>query len=86
MDAKRGNIGSTSEAYANALLGDNSYFYADALTANPWIGLETIDPFIKIVKEKGKGVFILIKTSNLGSKDIQSFEVNGESVFLKYQN
>ncbi len=83
MDAKRGDIGSTSEAYANAWLGDNSHFYADALTVNPWMGLETIDPFIKIAKEKGKGVFILLKTSNPGSKDIQSLEVNGESVFLK---
>ena len=83
MDAKRGDIGSTSEAYANAWLGDNSHFYADALTVNPWMGLETIDPFIKTAKEKGKGVFILLKTSNPGSKDIQSLEVNGESVFLK---
>ena len=83
MDAKRGDIGSTSEAYANAWLGDNSHFYADALTVNPWMGLETIDPFIKIAKEKGKGVFILVKTSNPGSKDIQSLEVNGESIFLK---
>ncbi len=39
--------------------------------------------FIKIAKEKGKGVFILVKTSNQGSKDIQNLEVNGESVFLK---
>ena len=83
MDAKRGDIGSTSEAYANAWLGDNSHFYADALTVNPWMGLETIDPFIKIAKEKGKGVFILVKTSNQGSKDIQNLEVNGESIFLK---
>ena len=83
IDAKRGDIGSTSEAYANAWLGDNSHFYADALTVNPWMGLETIDPFIKIAKDRGKGVFILVKTSNPGSKDVQSLEVNGESVFLK---
>ena len=83
MDAKRGDIGSTSEAYANAWLGDNSHFYADALTVNPWMGLETIDPFIKIAKKKGKGVFVLVKTSNQGSNDIQSLEVNGKSVFLK---
>ena len=74
---------SSSEAYANSWLGVNSHFYADAFTVNPWMGLETIDPFIKIAKEKGKGVFILLKTSNPGSKDIQSLEVNGESVFLK---
>ena len=40
------------------------------------MGLETIDPFIKIAKEKGKGVFILLKTSYLGSKDIQSLVLN----------
>ena len=47
------------------------------------MGLETIDPFIKIAKEKGKGVFILLKTSNPGSKDIQSLKLNGESLLLK---
>ena len=47
------------------------------------MGLETIDPFIKIAKEKGKGVFILLKTSNPGSKDIQNLEVNSESLLLK---
>ena len=80
---KKDDIGSTSEAYANAWLGDNYHFYADAFTVNPWMVLETICPFIKIANEKGKGVFILLKTSNSGSKDIQSLEVNGESVFLK---
>ncbi len=54
MDAKRGGISSTSETYANAWLGVNSHFYADALTVNPWMGLETIDPFIKIAKKKAK--------------------------------
>ena len=85
MDAKRGDIGSTSEAYANAWLGDNSHFYADALTVNPWMGLETIDPFINIAKKKGNGVFILLKTSNPGSKDIQNIEVNNE-IFYRYEN
>ncbi len=83
MDAKRGDIGSTSLAYANAWLGDNSHFYADALTVNPWMGIDTIRPFIEVAKKKNKGVFILLKTSNPGSKDIQSLEANGESIFLK---
>jgi orotidine-5'-phosphate decarboxylase len=83
MDAKRSDIGSTSVAYANAWLGDNSHFYADALTVNPWMGIDTIRPFIEVAKKKNKGVFILLKTSNPGSKDIQSLEVNGESIFLK---
>ena len=83
MDAKRGDIDTTSQAYANAWLGDNSHFYADALTVNPWMGIDTIRPFIEVAKKKSKGVFILLKTSNPGSNDIQSLEVNGESIFLK---
>merc|ERR1711991_914839 len=44
---------------------------------------DTIRPFIEVAKKKNKGVFILLKTSNPGSKDIQSLEVNGESIFIK---
>ena len=52
MDAKTGDIGSTSQAYANACLGDNSHFYAGALTVNPWMGLDTISSFIQVSRKK----------------------------------
>ncbi|MFL2813810.1 MAG: orotidine-5'-phosphate decarboxylase [Candidatus Puniceispirillales bacterium] len=82
MDAKRGDIGSTSSAYAKAWLGKNSPFGANALTVNPWMGLETLFPFIEVANESNSGIFILLKTSNAGSKDIQDLLVNNRSVFL----
>ena len=71
MDAKRGDIGSTSQAYANAYLGKNAPFPSDALTVNPWLGIDSLEPFFKKASETGSGLFILAHTSNKGSKDIQ---------------
>ena len=71
MDAKRGDIGSTSQAYANAYLGNNAPFPSDALTLNPWLGIDSLEPFFKKASETGSGLFILAHTSNRGSKDIQ---------------
>ena len=71
MDAKRGDIGSTSQAYANAYLGKNAPFPSDALTVNPWLGIDSLEPFIKRASQTGSGLFILAHTSNNGSKDIQ---------------
>ena len=71
MDAKRGDIGSTSQAYANAYLGKNAPFPSDALTVNPWLGIDSLEPFFKRASETGSGLFILAHTSNKGSKDIQ---------------
>ncbi len=71
MDAKRGDIGSTSQAYANAYLGKDAPFPSDALTINPWLGLDSLEPFFKKAQETGSGLFILVHTSNKGSQDIQ---------------
>ncbi len=71
MDAKRGDIGSTSQAYANAYLGKHAPFPSDALTVNPWLGLDSLEPFFKKSQETGSGLFILVHTSNKGSYDIQ---------------
>ena len=71
MDAKRGDIGSTSQAYANAYLGIHAPFPSDALTVNPWLGLDSLAPFFIKAKETGSGLFILMHTSNNGSKDLQ---------------
>jgi orotidine-5'-phosphate decarboxylase len=71
MDAKRGDIGSTSQAYANAYLGKNAPFPSDALTVNPWLGIDSLEPFFQKASETGSGLFILAHTSNKGSKDIQ---------------
>ena len=76
MDAKRGDIGSTSKAYANAYLGKNAPFPSDALTVNPWLGLDSLEPFFSKAQETGSGLFILVHTSNKGSQDIQEILIN----------
>jgi len=83
MDAKRGDIGSTSAAYAKAYLGADAPFPSDALTINPWMGIDTLMPFIDRAKETNSGLFILMRTSNGGSADLQELVTDGEFV---YQN
>ncbi len=74
-DGKRNDIGSTAEAYADAYL-DEGDFGADALTVNAYLGLDGINPFLNKCKEKGKGIFILVKTSNPSSGDLQDRNVD----------
>jgi len=80
-DVKRGDIGSTSEAYAAAHLSDLPFPQAehvttpDAITINPMLGLDAIDPFLKVAKETGKGLFLLVRTSNPGSADFQDMKL-----------
>jgi orotidine-5'-phosphate decarboxylase len=73
LDAKRGDIGTTAEAYASAYLGDG-VFGADALTVNPYLGIDSLEPFIKAAQVNERGVFVLVKTSNPGSHDFQNLE------------
>ena len=68
-DGKRGDIGSTARAYADAYLeGDPPR--ADALTVNPWLGRDAIEPFLGAVRRGGVGIFVLVRTSNAGG-DVQ---------------
>ena len=83
MDAKRGDIGSTSAAYAQAYLGADAPFPSDALTINPWMGLDTLMPFIDRAKATGSGLFILVRTSNDGAADLQELETDGALVYQK---
>lgn len=69
-DAKRGDIGPTAEAYANALIG-NSQISGNAVTVNPFLGSDSINPFISNVKKFNKGIFVLVKTSNPSSSELQ---------------
>lgn len=82
MDAKRGDIGSTAEAYAQAYLGAG-VFSSDALTVNPWLGRDSIFPFSDKALETERGVFILVRTSNPGSSDFQ--EPRGADGLAVYQ-
>lgn len=77
-DGKRGDIGSTAKAYSAAYLGETEAFgkkeainAIDAITVNPYMGLDTIKPFLDDCGEFGKGIFILAKTSNDSSGDVQ---------------
>ncbi len=77
-DIKRGDIGSTAKAYARAFLGKVDLngrevfsFDADAITVTPYLGWDGIKPFIAEARKYGKGVFILVKTSNVSSSDLQ---------------
>ena len=68
-DGKRGDIGSTARAYAEAYL-EGEPPRADALTVNPWLGRDAIEPFLGAVRRGGAGIFVLVRTSNAGG-DLQ---------------
>lgn len=74
LDGKRGDIGSTAEAYADAWL--RGRHAGDALTVNPFLGLQTVRPFAKAAKEEGGAIFILVKTSNPDQGDLQTPEIS----------
>ena len=79
LDAKRGDIGSTATAYSRAFLGQSrafgqpvTTFAADALTVNPFLGFDTLTPFLADCRDHGRGLFVLVRTSNPGSADLQT--------------
>ncbi len=78
LDAKRADIGNTTRQYAN-LLDDGRGHAADAITVNPYMGRDSLDPFLS---KADKGVFVLCRTSNPGGADLQSLELaSGEPVY-----
>ena len=89
IDGKRNDIGTTMEAYATAHLGTTDVageaidaFGADALTVNGYLGTDGIRPLVKICQEKDKGIFVLVKTSNPSSGELQDLKLtNGASVY-----
>jgi len=74
-DAKRGDIGNTAQAYARALF---SVFGFDAATVNPYLGFDSIEPFIHYQDE---GVFVLCRTSNRGATDFQNLYTDGQPLY-----
>lgn len=83
LDGKRGDIGSTAEAYADAYLGHASPWGADALTVNPYLGADTLKPFVEVCVQREAGIFVLVKTSNPGSGDLQDLQVAGRTVYAR---
>jgi orotidine-5'-phosphate decarboxylase len=82
LDAKRGDIGSTAEGYAEGYLGAGSFCPCDAITINPYMGVDTIEPFVAVAEREGKGVVVLARTSNPGAKDFQLRLIDGEPLYL----
>ncbi len=84
LDGKRNDIGSTAAAYADGWLGPGgqSPWGADALTVNPYLGEDAMQPFIETAKHRGAGLFVLVKTSNPGSRQFQDLLVDGAPVYL----
>ncbi len=87
-DVKRGDIGSTSEAYAIGHLGkvqvgskQYSGFDEDFVTVNPYLGSDGVAPFIKVCKEENKGIFVLVKTSNPSSGEFQDRLIDGRPLY-----
>ena len=81
LDAKRGDIGSSADAYARAYLEPDSPIAAEAITLNPYLGLDTLEPFAQRSRDHGRGLFVLVRTSNPGAGDLQDLEVKGAPLF-----
>lgn len=75
MDAKRGDIGSTAQAYADAYLDRRSPLYCDALTVSPYLGFGSAEPFVSAALASGSGLFLLARTSNPEGEQVQGARV-----------
>ena len=90
-DMKRGDIGTTAEAYSNAAIGkttigdiNKSIFDVEFVTVNPYLGTDGVKPFVEDCKRYGKGIFVLVKTSNKSSGELQDLETkDGEKIYEK---
>jgi orotidine-5'-phosphate decarboxylase len=82
LDAKRGDIGTTADGYAEGYLGESASCRCDAITVNPYMGVDTIEPFVRVAERTGRGVVVLARTSNPGSSDFQAKLVDGEPLYL----
>lgn len=81
LDAKRGDIGRTNIAYTNEIF---DFFKADATTISPFMGSDSVEPFLARCRKEGKGIYILARTSNIGAKDFQNLVTKeGKPLFLE---
>ncbi|MEX2028546.1 MAG: orotidine-5'-phosphate decarboxylase [Candidatus Curtissbacteria bacterium] len=77
LDAKRADMGNTAEAYSDSIF---DYWKADAVTVNPYMGLDSVEPFLK---RRERGVMVLCRTSNPSSADFQELSINGQPLYIK---
>jgi orotidine-5'-phosphate decarboxylase len=88
LDNKRGDIATTAEAYADAALAGTLFenkrhpvWAADALTINPYLGRDAVEPFLASARKCDGGVFVLVRTSNKGAKQFQDLQSDGKPVY-----
>lgn len=81
-DAKRSDIASSADFYAKAWLTDEAWI-GDALTLNPYLGSDSLDPFLKVAREHKKMLFVLLRTSNPGAQDFQDLELQNNQKFYE---
>jgi orotidine-5'-phosphate decarboxylase len=79
LDAKRGDIASTAEAYAAAAFGPT--WDADSLTVNPYLGQDAVEPFVRAARRNGRGLFVLVRTSNPGAGLFQDLSCEGRPLY-----
>ncbi len=90
LDVKRGDIGATAEAYSAAYIGETKYgdksarsFGPDSVTVNPYLGTDGLKPFVKDAEAYDKDIFILVKTSNPSSGELQDLKIDGTPIYEK---
>jgi orotidine-5'-phosphate decarboxylase len=83
FDGKRNDIGPTAQAYAEGILGRDgqSPWGADALTVSPYLGADSLEPFVQVAQKRGAGVFVLVKTSNPGGGMFQDLLADGRPLY-----
>ncbi len=81
LDGKRNDIGSTAAAYAQAYLGAASAWKADALTVSPYLGGDSLEPFVEVARKQSSGLFVLVKTSNPGGGQLQDLLAEGKPLY-----
>jgi len=89
LDGKRNDIASTAAAYADAAFAGvtidgttHPVWDADALTVNPYLGRDAVEPFLQSARRSGRGVFLLVRTSNPGARQFQDLDCGGKPLFL----
>ena len=82
-DGKRNDIGSTATAYADAYLGASSPWGSDSLTVSPYLGRDSLEPFVEVCDDRAAGIFVLVKTSNPGGGLLQDRQTAGQTVYAR---
>lgn len=83
LDAKRGDVASTANAYARLLAPDGPLGGVDAITVNPYLGSDSVQPFLEACDSYGAGIYVLVKTSNPGSADLQDLRLADQTTLCE---